>query len=52
MPGKHRGGYDPKKKYNAKNIRRRIFGGQPDRPKLEAYVDRLLARPQAPKFGE
>jgi glutathione S-transferase len=32
-------------------IWRRIFGGQPDRPKLEAYVDRLLARPQAPKFG-
>jgi glutathione S-transferase len=32
-------------------IWRRIFGGQPDRPKLEAYVDRLLARPKAPKFG-
>jgi glutathione S-transferase len=26
-------------------IWRRMFGGQPDRLKLEAYVDRLLARP-------
>lgn len=25
--------------------------GQRDRPKLEAYVDRLLARPKAPKLG-
>jgi glutathione S-transferase len=32
-------------------ISRRMFGGKPDRPKLEAYVDRLLARPKAPKFG-
>jgi glutathione S-transferase len=32
-------------------IWRRIFGGQPDRPKLEAYVDRLLARPAAMKIG-
>jgi glutathione S-transferase len=32
-------------------IWRRMFGGQPDRPKLEAYVDRLLARPAAPKLG-
>jgi glutathione S-transferase len=32
-------------------IWRRLFGGQPDRPKLEAYVDRLLARPAAPKLG-
>jgi glutathione S-transferase len=30
---------------------RRMFTGQPDRPKLEAYVDRLLARPAAIKFG-
>ncbi len=30
---------------------RRVFGGPPDRPKLEAYVDRLLARPAAPKLG-
>jgi glutathione S-transferase len=32
-------------------IWRRIFTGQPDRPKLDAYVDRLLARPKAMKFG-
>lgn len=32
-------------------IWRRIFGGPPDRPKLEAYVDRLLARPKAMKIG-
>jgi glutathione S-transferase len=32
-------------------IWRRMLGGQPDRPKLEAYVDRLLARPKAPKLG-
>ncbi len=32
-------------------IWRRMFGGQPDRPKLEAYVDRLLARPAAPKMS-
>jgi glutathione S-transferase len=32
-------------------IWRRMFGGQPDRPKLEAYVDRLLARPAAVKMG-
>jgi glutathione S-transferase len=32
-------------------IWRRMFGGQPDRPKLEAYVDRLLARPAAMKMG-
>ena len=32
-------------------IWRRIFTRQPDRPKLEAYVDRLLARPAAMKFG-
>jgi glutathione S-transferase len=31
-------------------IWRRMLGGQPDRPKLEAYVDRLLARPHAPKL--
>ena len=32
-------------------IWKRIFGGPPDRPKLEAYVDRLLARPKAMKIG-
>jgi glutathione S-transferase len=32
-------------------IWRRMFGGQPDRPKLEAYVDRLLVRPAAMKMG-
>jgi glutathione S-transferase len=32
-------------------IWRRIFTRQPDRPKLEAYVDRLLSRPTAPKIG-
>jgi glutathione S-transferase len=32
-------------------IWRRLLGGQADRPKLEAYVDRLLARPAAPKIG-
>jgi glutathione S-transferase len=30
---------------------RRMLGGQRDRPRLEAYVDRLLARPAAPKLG-
>ena len=30
---------------------KRMWGGPPDRPKLEAYVDRLLARPRAMKFG-
>jgi glutathione S-transferase len=32
-------------------IWRRMLGGQPDRTKLETYVDRLLARPAAPKPG-
>ena len=32
-------------------IWKRIFGGPRDRAKLEAYVDRLLARPAAMKFG-
>jgi glutathione S-transferase len=32
-------------------IWRRMFTRQPDRPKLEAYVDRLLKRPAAPKIG-
>ena len=32
-------------------IWRRMFTGQPDRPKLESYVDRLLRRPAAPKLG-
>jgi glutathione S-transferase len=33
-------------------IWRRLFAGQPDRPKLEAYVDRLLTRPAAPNIGQ
>ncbi|MGH7873184.1 MAG: glutathione S-transferase family protein [Candidatus Binatia bacterium] len=33
-------------------IWKRIWGVPPDRPKLEAYVDRLLARPKAMKFGK
>jgi glutathione S-transferase len=32
-------------------IWKRIFTGQPDRPKLDAYVDRLLARPKVMKIG-
>jgi len=32
-------------------IWRRMFTDQPDRPKLEAYVDRLLTRPAAMKIG-
>jgi glutathione S-transferase len=32
-------------------IWRRMFGGPPDRPKLEAYVDRLLTRPAAMKMS-
>jgi glutathione S-transferase len=28
-------------------IWKRVWGGPPDRPKLEAYADRLLARPKA-----
>jgi glutathione S-transferase len=32
-------------------IWRRIFGAPPDRPKLEAYADRLLARPKSMKIG-
>jgi glutathione S-transferase len=32
-------------------IWRRIFTGRPDRAKLDAYVDRLLVRPKAMKFG-
>lgn len=31
---------------------KRIWGAPPDRPKLEAYVDRLLARPKAMKLGK
>jgi glutathione S-transferase len=31
-------------------IWRRMLGAPPDRPKLDAYVDRLLARPKAPKL--
>ena len=31
---------------------RRMLGGQPDRPKLESYVDRLLVRTAAPKIGD
>lgn len=30
---------------------KRLLGGPPERPRLEAYVDRLLARPAAPKMG-
>ena len=33
-------------------IWKRIFGAPPDRPKLEAYVDRLLARPKAMKLDK
>lgn len=32
-------------------IWRRLFGGAPDRPKLEAYVDRLQERPAAIRMG-
>jgi len=32
-------------------IWKRLWGGPPDRPKLEAYVDRLLKRPFAPQLG-
>ena len=32
-------------------IWKRIFGAPPDRPKLEAYTDRLLARPHSMKIG-
>jgi len=32
-------------------IWKRMWGGPPDRPKLEVYVDRLLARPAALKIG-
>ena len=32
-------------------IWKRMFARQRDRSKLEAYVDRLLARPSAPKLG-
>lgn len=32
-------------------IWKRMLGGPPERPKLEAYVDRLLARPAAMKIG-
>jgi glutathione S-transferase len=33
-------------------IWKRMWGKAPDRPKLEAYVDRLLARPKAMKLGK
>jgi glutathione S-transferase len=32
-------------------IWKRTLGVPPDRPALEAYVDRLLARPAAPRLG-
>lgn len=32
-------------------IWKRLLGMPADRPKLEAYVDRLLARPKAMKIG-
>jgi glutathione S-transferase len=33
-------------------IWKRLLGGPPERPKLEAYVDRLLTRAAAPKLGK
>lgn len=33
-------------------IWKRILGGPPERPELEAYVNRLLARPAAMKIGK
>ena len=33
-------------------IWKRVFTGKPERPRLDAYVDRLLARPKAMKFGK
>lgn len=33
-------------------IWKRIFGSPPSSPAMEAYVDRLLARPKAMKFGK
>ena len=33
-------------------IWKRMWGTPPDRPKLEAYVNRLLARPKAMKLGK
>lgn len=33
-------------------IWKRMLGLPPDRPQLEAYVDRLLARPKTVKFGQ
>lgn len=33
-------------------IWKRMWGTPPDGPKLEAYVDRLLARPKAMKLGK
>lgn len=33
-------------------IWKRIFGAPPSRPAIEAYVDRLLARPKAMKLGK
>ena len=33
-------------------IWKRIWGTPPDRPKIEAYVDRLLSRPRAMKLGK
>ena len=33
-------------------IWKRMWGGAPERPKLEAYVDRLLARPAAMQIGK
>lgn len=33
-------------------IWKRMWGKGPDRPKLEAYMDRLLARPKAMKLGK
>ena len=33
-------------------VYKRMLGMPADRPKLEAYVDRLLARPRAVKLGD
>ena len=32
-------------------IWQRAFGGRSNRPKIDAYIDRLQARPKAMKFG-
>lgn len=32
-------------------IWQRLFGGRSNRPKIDRYIERLLARPKAPKLG-